>query len=163
VKLVPTILHDAVHGAVAVCQSELVRKGQTLHVQLESQHCELKGDPGRLRQVCWNLLQNAVKFTPQGGQVTVRTADLDGVAVLEVIDSGIGMEASTLRQIFRPFEQGPRTTLQNYGGLGLGLAITRALVEAHGGKITAWSEGTGRGATFRVTLPVNAPVAASEH
>jgi signal transduction histidine kinase len=107
-----------------------------------------------LRQVFWNLLQNAAKFTPEGGAVTVRTRDLEagGVAV-EVADSGSGIGPGLLPKIFDAFEQGGSTPLLARGGLGLGLAISQAIVAAHGGRLLAASAGEGRGATFTVELP----------
>jgi CheY-like chemotaxis protein len=116
-------------------------------------------DPARLRQIFWNLLRNAVKFTPPGGRIVVRAVpcEADRIAV-EVSDSGIGIASGEIARIFRPFEQaGPR-----HGGLGLGLAISNALVEAHGGTLTAASEGPGRGATFRVELATLADSAPRE-
>src|SRR5262249_36636151 len=108
-------------------------------------------DPAGLRQVFWNVLKNAVKFTPSGGRIRIATqrAGADSVAV-EVSDTGAGIQPPDLERIFQPFEQAG----QGRGGLGLGLAISKALVEAQGGTLTAASEGSGRGATFRVELKI---------
>jgi CheY-like chemotaxis protein len=131
-------------------------------------------DPARLHQVLWNLVKNAVKFTPPGGTVTVRTAAsaagdseaalrTDPPALLiEVADTGIGIAPDALPRIFNAFEQGDRTRARQFGGLGLGLAISRALVEAHGGELTAASDGPGAGATFALRLPRSAEPAADD-
>ena len=111
----------------------------------------LQADPARLQQIFWNLIKNAVKFTPEGGRLDVRTQDVDGELQVEVSDSGIGIDAETLPKIFNAFEQGERGQL---GGLGLGLAISKTLVETHSGTLTATSEGPGKGATFTATFPI---------
>jgi signal transduction histidine kinase/CheY-like chemotaxis protein len=111
------------------------------------------GDAARLRQVASNLVSNAVKFTPPGGTVSVQVSEDGGRAVLEVQDTGIGMSAEFLPIVFDAFVQADGGSMRRHGGLGLGLAITRQLVELHGGTISAASEGPGRGATFRVTFP----------
>ena len=135
-------------------------------------------DPARLHQVLWNLVKNAVKFTPAGGTVTVRTVEPTGddlaaaaysasggdpLFVIEVIDTGIGIGPDVLPRIFNAFEQGDRRRSHQFGGLGLGLAISRALVEAQGGELTAASEGPGGGSTFTLRLPSSPePVAKEE-
>jgi CheY-like chemotaxis protein len=113
------------------------------------------GDPARLQQVFWNLLKNAVKFTPAGGKITVRSRDgaEDGTVELEVEDTGIGFTPEAADRLFMPFEQATPSGDHQFGGLGLGLAIARAIVDLHGGRITAHSEGHGKGALFRVVLP----------
>ncbi len=115
-------------------------------------------DLTRLQQVVWNLLRNAVKFTPPGGKISIRTQETrspEGIPWLtfEVADTGIGIEQAHLARIFEPFDQGAHVHNHRFGGLGLGLAIARAVVTAHGGTIRAQSEGVGQGATFVVTLP----------
>ncbi|BAU12248.1 PAS/PAC sensor hybrid histidine kinase [Leptolyngbya sp. NIES-3755] len=113
------------------------------------------GDAGRLQQVVWNLLTNAVKFTPNQGQVKVRLSAADSQAEVQVIDSGKGISAEFLPQVFERFQQADSSTTRQFGGLGLGLAIARQLVELHGGTITADSPGEEQGATFTVRLPLN--------
>jgi len=116
------------------------------------------GDPDRLRQVVWNLAANAVKFTPRGGRVTVRVERLPHADVrLVVEDTGEGISADFLPHVFERFRQGDASNTRSHGGLGLGLAVVRHLVELHGGTIEARSEGEGRGATFTVVLPVADP------
>ncbi len=115
----------------------------------------LWADAPRLTQVFWNLLNNAVKFTPQGGTVTVRSwTDASGWLTAEVTDTGIGIEPELLTRIFDAFEQGEPGTTRRFGGLGLGLAISKTIAELHGGSLQALSEGLGRGSTFRVRLPL---------
>ncbi|HXT51726.1 MAG TPA: response regulator [Thermoanaerobaculia bacterium] len=113
----------------------------------------LAADPARLQQVVWNLLANAVKFTGEGGHVILRTWVEDARLVIEVRDDGIGIPAEFLPFVFDRFRQRDSSTTRSYGGLGLGLAIVRHLVEAHGGTVTAQSDGEGQGAIFRVELP----------
>jgi len=125
------------------------------------------GDSARLTQVFWNLLKNALKFTPLDGVVRVHASvEEDGVqrwAIVEVQDTGIGIEPATLATIFDAFEQGERSITRNFGGLGLGLAISRPIVEAHGGTITASSAGRERGSTFTVRLPLSTePLSAAD-
>jgi CheY-like chemotaxis protein len=116
----------------------------------------------RLQQVFWNVLKNAVRFTPSGGEITIRSrpAAADEWCV-EIADNGVGIEPQDLERIFAPFTQGPHG--HRFGGLGLGLAISRRLVELHGGRITAQSDGARHGATFSVYLPATKPQANSPH
>ena len=119
------------------------------------------GDPARLQQVIWNLLSNAVKFTPAGGRVDV-TLNSGGATVdLIVSDTGVGIRADVLPQIFDRFYQADRSTTRRFGGLGLGLSIVKHLVELHGGCVCAESAGEDQGATFRIWLPMINP--GSEH
>jgi CheY-like chemotaxis protein/two-component sensor histidine kinase len=112
-----------------------------------------EGDADRLLQIVWNLLSNAVKFTPPGGRVTVAFRRTEGHLELTVTDTGEGIDPAFLPFVFDRFRQGDPSTTRAHGGLGLGLAIVRHLVELHGGTISAESQGRGRGATFRVRLP----------
>ncbi|HEU4536160.1 MAG TPA: hybrid sensor histidine kinase/response regulator, partial [Polyangiaceae bacterium] len=114
----------------------------------------LLGDPERLRQILWNLLSNAVKFTPAGGEVWLEIGLAHGKMVLRVRDTGRGIDPAFLPFVFERFRQQDGSTTRAHGGLGLGLAIVRHLVEMHGGAVSAESEGEGRGATFTVALPV---------
>ena len=114
----------------------------------------VSGDPVRLQQVVWNLLSNAIKFTPGGGAVTIRLRRVNGSVDLLVSDTGIGISPAFIPHVFERFRQEEAGTTRRYGGLGLGLAIVRHLVELHGGSVLAESAGAGRGATFRVRLPV---------
>jgi PAS domain S-box-containing protein len=119
------------------------------------------GDPARLQQIVWNLLANAVKFTPRGGQVELTLAIADGLAEIVVSDNGRGIDPAFLPYIFDPFRQADSSTTRTHGGLGLGLAIVRHLAELHGGSVTAASDGVDRGSLFRVKLPLRKPAEAS--
>ena len=115
---------------------------------------EILGDPDRVRQMIWNLLSNAIKFTSRGGSVALRIAAIGSVVTLTVTDTGEGIDRAFLPYVFEPFRQADSSTTRSHGGIGLGLAIVRSLVELHGGRITAESEGKGKGATFMLELPV---------
>src|SRR5262249_18672842 len=118
--------------------------------------CTLIGDAQRLQQVVWNLLSNAVKFSDEGGSITARV-ERDGSSVsLSVTDTGRGIEPEFLPYVFERFRQADSSTTRKFGGLGLGLAIVRHIVELHGGRVSADSPGVGKGATFRISLPVRA-------
>jgi PAS domain S-box-containing protein len=117
------------------------------------------GDPDRLQQVVWNLLANAIKFTPSGGRVSVSLARVGAAAVITVTDTGEGIAASLLPFVFDRFTQGDTSVTRPHGGLGLGLSIVRHIVELHGGHVTVHSDGPGRGAAFSVGLPVHVDTA----
>ncbi len=123
-------------------------------VEIDGGPHHVYADPVRLQQVIWNLLNNAVKFTAAGGSVAIRCRSGDGRVMMEVADNGIGIEPGALERIFDEFEQGNAARVNGSGGLGLGLAIAKRLVELHEGTISAQSEGRGKGSTFRVSLPV---------
>jgi signal transduction histidine kinase len=114
----------------------------------------ISGDTGRLQQVVWNLISNAVKFTPEGGRVDVRLEQVDSHARIRVSDNGKGIKAEFLPRVFDRFRQGDSSTTRAYGGLGLGLAIVRHLVELHGGTVQAVSDGEGKGSAFSVMFPL---------
>ena len=144
----PPVLSDAIQTVEAAATS----KGVRLDVRVAGE-LEVVGDQDRLRQVFWNLLSNAVKFTPAGGCVTVEAAADRGAVRVSVSDTGIGIEAKHLPYVFQRFWQADNGTSREYGGLGLGLALARHIVEMHGGTIDVTSEGRGHGSTFRVALP----------
>lgn len=141
-----------VHSAVSVVAPAARAKGVSIDLQVECERVMVDGDAVRLQQVTVNLLSNAVKFTEQGS-VTVSLRCDQRCVVLEVRDTGIGIDPSFLPQVFDRFRQADSSRTRPHGGLGLGLAISRHLVEAHGGRVTAASEGRGRGAIFTVELP----------
>ena len=114
----------------------------------------VSGDTDRLRQVVWNLLSNAIKFTPKGGTVTARVERVEPNIVVTIADTGVGISAEVLPHVFERFRQGDSSNTRSHGGLGLGLAVVRHLVELHGGHVTASSAGEGQGATFTVTIPL---------
>ena len=152
-------LHAVVRSAIDICQREASAR---LVVELGARHHRVRGDPTRLQQIFWNLVNNAAKFTPPGGLITVRSSDAPGGFVrVEVTDTGVGIDEAVLPKLFNAFEQGDVRAGRQQAGLGLGLAISRRLAEAHGGAISAASAGRGRGSTFRVELPtVDVPDAA---
>src|SRR5204863_10056053 len=125
-----------------------------LEVRLERMLGPVRADPTRLGQVFENLLSNAAKFTPSGGRITVTLERPNREAMVTVRDTGIGIASNALPHVFDEFQQADRSITRRYGGLGLGLAIARRLVEAHAGRIEAESDGDGMGATFRVRLPI---------
>ena len=148
--------HNAIRQALESCSS------QTAHLRVqvifEASEQTIMADSDRFQQVVRNLLQNAARFTPAGGTVQICTANPEpGVLQIRCRDTGSGIEPGDLGRIFRAFEQSERSVKSGYGGLGLGLAITKGLVEAHGGTITAWSGGRGTGATFQIILKTTAP------
>ena len=154
-----TDVHRIVGHAVQICCAG-ERAAGPLHVRLDLAAGEPRvwADASRLTQVFWNLLNNAVKFTPAEGTITVRSEiGPDGVLTVEVADTGMGIEPEVLPHVFDAFEQGEALITRRFGGLGLGLAISRAIVEMHGGRLTAASGGRDCGATFAVRLPVGVP------
>jgi PAS domain S-box-containing protein len=126
----------------------------TLETEFELETCLVKGDSNRLRQVVWNLVLNAIKFTPRGGNVTVRVACIEPYARLTVRDTGDGISQEFLPYVFDRFRQAEGSVTRKQGGLGLGLAVVRHLVELHGGNVRAESRGPGQGSTFTVDLPL---------
>lgn len=147
-------LHSLIGLATEIVREDATAKGISLKREFTARQSGLVADPARFQQLVWNLLRNAVKFTPRGGSILVRTRDDDESRVrIEVTDSGIGIEQEALERIFLPFEQGENGGQHRFGGIGLGLAIARTIVVLHGGKIDAQSEGRNRGATFTVSLP----------
>ncbi|AGA28643.1 PAS domain S-box protein [Singulisphaera acidiphila] len=147
--------HDVIRHALQVCQSEVFGKTIGLTLDLAADRHHVNADSARLQQVFWNLIKNAVKFSPDGGTLCLRTRNEGGEQdrlIVEVSDTGIGVEPDVLPTIFDPFQQGETSITRRFGGLGLGLAICRGVVEAHGGTITAESAGKSRGTTFQITL-----------
>jgi CheY-like chemotaxis protein len=143
--------HTLLQNALEICQAEIDRKHLARSLNLRARKVHLQVDPARLQQIFWNLINNAVKFTPEQGQISISTRnDSNGQLLVEITDTGLGIEPEALPKIFDAFEQGGRTQL---GGLGLGLAISKKLVEAHKGTITAQSAGRNKGATFKLVFP----------
>jgi signal transduction histidine kinase len=141
-------------GAVKICRHAMKAKELGLKLDLNAAHHIVSADCTRLQQIIWNLLQNAIKFTARGGVVSVRLFNgSPRRLVLEVTDTGIGIEPKALLRIFDPFTQAEQSIQRNFGGLGLGLAISKSLAQAHGGSLTAFSAGLGEGSTFRLELP----------
>jgi len=143
--------HTLLQNALEICQPEIDRKHLRPSLNLSAKRVHIRADPARLQQIFWNLINNAVKFTPSNGQITITTTnDSGGKLRVEIADTGMGIEPEALPKIFDAFEQGGRTQL---GGLGLGLAISKTLVEAHKGTITAQSDGRNKGSRFALVFP----------
>ena len=158
----PVRLPGVVRAAMEAVESAAVAKSVTLEARVESDLPAVMGDPDRLQQVLWNLLSNGIKFTPKGGRVTVTVAGRNSEVLLTVADTGAGIKREFLPHVFERFRQAESSTNRAYGGLGLGLAIVRHLVELHGGNVAVQSEGEGQGATFSVSLPVAAATRTAE-
>jgi signal transduction histidine kinase len=164
-------LHAILRQAVQTCcGSDVHNKSLKIDLVLEAPYHTVLADPARLQQVFWNLIQNSVKFTPSSGTITVATRNSNPTGesdhpnpafhhrlVIEISDTGIGIDPDSLPTLFNAFRQADRTIGKRFGGLGLGLAICKSLIDLHGGQITAASTGSGRGAVFTVELPAVAP------
>jgi anti-sigma regulatory factor (Ser/Thr protein kinase) len=145
-------VHELLQNALEICRADVRAKGLMVMIDLGALNDRVEGDAARLQQVFWNLLKNGVKFTPAGGEITIRTRNDGDRIAIEIADTGIGIEPSMAEAIFTPFVQGEPEITRRYGGLGLGLAISRSIVEMHDGRISAASPGAGCGSTFSVAL-----------
>jgi PAS domain S-box-containing protein len=150
----PVDLALVLDNAISTVQPAANAKGVKIQMIVDPRVDAVSGDPGRLQQVVWNLLSNAVKFTPKQGLVQVRLERVNSHVEIVVSDTGIGIQPEFLPFVFERFRQADSGTTRKAGGLGLGLAIVRHIVEMHGGTVDAASEGAGKGATFRVRLPL---------
>jgi len=165
----PLELDTVLRRAVEVCQPDVAARQVHFGVDAPDGPYLVHGDAARLQQVFWNLLKNAIKFTPSGGCVGMRCRRQTngtgaGYVVVEVNDSGVGIKPEALSRIFNAFDQGERGVTRQFGGLGLGLTISKTMVELHGGTIEAQSAGKGCGASFRVRLPLsNRPTPPQRH
>jgi CheY-like chemotaxis protein len=145
--------HEIVRQALGVAQLDANEKRLTVSMHCDAKKHHIWADPVRMQQVFWNLLTNAVKFTPPGGKIDISTSnDRHRHFILEVTDTGIGIDQERRSRLFQPFEQGERVITRQFGGLGLGLAISRQLIEMHDGTIEVESRGRSHGSTFRVCL-----------
>lgn len=153
--LKPIELGAVLHAVLETYRPEANAKCLVVRAELGNSAHWANGDAARLRQVFSNLLKNAIKFTPPGGRVEVGIhVAVNGLAVVRFTDSGVGIEPEAIARIFNAFEQADRSITRHYGGLGLGLTISKAMTELHGGLISATSDGPGKGATFEVRLPL---------
>jgi signal transduction histidine kinase len=162
----PIKLPEVIDAALDSTMPTLLAKNIRLEKSISPGVDHVNGDPGRLQQVLWNLLSNAIKFTPKGGTIQVLGEQVHSHVEISVTDSGEGIAAEFLPQLFERFTQADASTTRNHGGLGLGLSIVRHLVEMHGGEIHAESPGVGQGATFRIRLPMlalNSAAAEPQH
>ena len=148
-------LQEVVHAAVESMRPAAEAKSISILTSFEPA-IRVSGDPDRLQQIIWNLITNSVKFTPRGGVINVVMSRAEEQALIEVRDSGDGIDASFLPHVFEPFRQSDVSRAREHKGLGLGLSIVKYLVEAHGGTVSVWSDGIGAGTTFRVMLPTAA-------
>ena len=153
-ELVPVDLARVIAEAIDDCEGCVAAREQRLRVALPPRAFTVRGDPVRLSQIMGNLLRNASTYTPHGGAIEVSVVLMDATVEVTVTDDGIGIAAEVLPDIFEPFVQDPHAVAFDGAGLGIGLSVVRALVQAHGGSIVARSAGHGLGSQFVVTLPV---------
>ena len=154
-------LTDIIMDAVESCRLSAQAKQINVSINIESEDLRVLGDPNRLQQILWNLLSNGIKFTPKAGEVTVNAKRLDSMIEIRVEDTGEGIPSDFLPYVFDRFRQADASTARKHGGLGLGLAIVRHLIELHGGTVRAQSAGNGKGACFQILLPVAPKMTAS--
>jgi len=149
----PVDAHQAVRNVLEMCASEAHAKKLQVQLEFHATDFRIMADPAKFQQIVWNLFKNAIKFTGENGTITISSANhLPHILTLAVGDTGIGIEPEIMERIFNPFEQGERSFQRRFGGLGLGLTISKSLAQAHGASLIAKSEGTGRGATFLLTM-----------
>src|SRR5213596_4264617 len=149
----PISIHQILQRAYEICRKEIEAKNLDVEFRLRATDTYVEGDPARLQQVFWNLMKNSVKFTPENGRIIVETLNpAPNKIEVRIIDTGIGIEREKIDKIFNAFEQGQVEITRRFGGLGLGLSISKALIDAHGGKIHVESPGKDQGATFSVEL-----------
>lgn len=153
--VLPVDIVSVIESAVETVRPTAENKGVRLQVVIDRRAATVAGDAERLQQAIWNLLANAVKFTPKNGRVQLRLERVNSHIEIIVSDTGTGIESDFLPYVFERFQQADMSRTRKFGGLGLGLSITRHLIELHGGTIHAFSEGLGKGATFTVKLPLN--------
>ena len=152
--------HQVLQRAFEICRNEMATKSIETEFNFAAQQHFVEADPARLQQVFWNLIKNSVKFTPAGGRISISTRNPSPDEIeIKISDTGIGIESEKLTKVFNAFEQGQTSITRKFGGLGLGLAISKAMVDAHSGKINVQSPGKDKGSTFVVKLKtVAAPV-----
>src|SRR5437763_11410846 len=161
-RFAPVDAHQAVLNVVEICRAEARLKRLHVHPNLRAKRCHVTADAAKFQQIIWNVLKNAIKFTPEGGDIIISSDNpSETVFTVAVRDSGIGMEPEVIQRIFDPFEQGNRSFEHRLGGLGLGLAISKSLAHAHGGTLSVESDGRDRGSTFIFSLPTLSPAEAA--
>jgi two-component system CheB/CheR fusion protein len=150
--------HEAIGNVTEICKTEARARNIQVHLNLRAGTHFITGDSAKFQQIIWNLLKNAIKFTNDGGEITINSSNpLSHSLTIAIRDNGIGMEREIIERIFDPFEQGDQSSQRRFGGLGLGLAISKSLAQAHGGTLVAESEGRGYGSTFTLTLNTISP------
>ncbi len=153
-------IHKLIHDTVDICIEDIRAKKLDLSLELRAAQSLVQADPARLQQVLWNLLKNAIKFTPESGAISIRTSnaepgsDRSPALRCQITDTGIGIPPALMESVFNAFEQGGKAVTRRFGGLGLGLAISKALIEQHHGTISAESDGLEKGATFTIEVPI---------
>ena len=149
----PLDSHEVINNVVEICRPQAQARNLTLQLNLCAGTHHVLGDAAKCQQIVWNLLKNAIKFTAENGEITISSSNPEPqLLAIAVHDTGIGIEPEVMNRIFDPFEQGERAFQRRYGGLGLGLAISKSLAQAHGGTLIARSEGHDRGSTFILTM-----------
>jgi hypothetical protein len=157
-RFAPVDVHLAVSNVVEICRVEAKSKKLQVHLNLAAKSYHLAADAAKFQQIIWNLLKNAIKFTPEGGEIVVSSTNpSETMLTVGVRDTGIGIEPDAMQRIFDPFEQGNRSFEHRVGGLGLGLAISKSLAQAHGGTLIAQSDGSNRGSTFSLSVQTLPP------
>ena len=152
-RFAPVDVHVAVSNVAEICRAEAKSKKLQVHLNLAAKSHHLAADAAKFQQIIWNLLKNAIKFTPEGGNIVISSENpSETILIVSVRDTGIGIEPDAMERIFDPFEQGNRSFEHRVGGLGLGLAISKSLAQAHGGMLTAQSDGSNCGSTFTLSL-----------
>jgi len=152
-RFAPMDAHQAVSNVVEICRAEARSKKLNVHVNLRAKTHLVTADTAKFQQIIWNLLKNAIKFTPEGGDITISSDNpSETLFTVSVRDTGIGIEPEVMQRIFDPFEQGNRSFEHRFGGLGLGLAISKSLAQAHDGRLTAQSGGANCGSTFTLSM-----------
>jgi|GEM_PF-211354 len=147
-------LTTVIQAALETVKLAAEAKSITIHTEKSSSVAMVNGDAGRLQQVVWNILSNAVKFTPKGGHISIKLTQIENYTQIQIKDTGKGIKKEFIPYIFEHFRQEDSATTRKFGGLGLGLAIVRQIVELHGGTVTADSPGEGQGAVFTVKIPI---------
>ncbi len=161
-RFAPVDAHLAISNVVEICRAEADSRRLRVHLNLRANAYYVAADAAKLQQIVWNLLKNAIKFTAENGEIAISSSNPSPeVLTISVRDTGIGMEPEVMQRIFDPFEQGNRSFERRFGGLGLGLAISKSLAQAHGGTLTAQSDGRDRGSTFLLSMQTTSPVEGS--
>src|SRR5213082_395332 len=157
-RFTPVDAHLAISNVVEICRAEADSRRLRVHLNLRANTRHVAADTAKFQQIIWNLLKNAIKFTPEDGEIAISSSNPSpDVLTISLRDTGIGMEPEVMQRIFDPFEQGNRSLERRIGGLGLGLAISKSLAQAHGGSLTAQSEGRDRGSTFVLSMQTTSP------
>ncbi|HLW36126.1 MAG TPA: MASE1 domain-containing protein [Chthoniobacterales bacterium] len=150
--------HEIIGDVVEICRAEAQERRLNLRVNLRAGAHHVLADSAKFQQIIWNLVKNAIKFTGENGDILISTTNPEpGTLIINIKDTGIGIEPEIMGRIFDPFEQGEHALKRRYGGLGLGLAISKSLTQAHGGTLVAQSEGRDRGSTFVLTIKTVSP------